>query len=281
MPAETNKDTITAYFAGKVEIVVNLYEKSTKTRYWARVAVVYITDESNMTEIKTVDDLVAINNNLSGNYILKANLNLSDIKCQPIKDFTGVFINKGNYIIRNINYSALFSTNSGYIDGLILEDVLIDRVNDSIVVTEGTIASTNEGMIANCSVNGTVLSNMFVGGIAGYNIGLIVNCNFSGIVRNISNRTAEEMLNFPDSPVDAAGGIAGENGGTIINCTASGQISSSLIAGGIVGIDFTAHYRGKGVINSNFVFLPDLHGRLIAPIWGHTIGWVQTLTNRN
>ena len=79
------------------------------------------TPESDSIPISTRADLEAINNNLSGNYHLVNNLDLSDAKWEPIGDnnnpFTGTFDGQG-YVIQNMEtvgdwvYSGLF----GYVD---------------------------------------------------------------------------------------------------------------------------------------------------------------------
>jgi len=290
--ASINNNVVTAHragnpnnnFIGQTTISVALYDRSTRIRYFVPVAQVFVVDESYLTEIKTVDDLISIRDNLDGWYILKSNIDLSGNEWQGMGGtFSGVLINRGGFVIKNLTgATGLFGVNTGYIYGLHLENVFIDQthVEDDFIMV-GAIVSRNDGSgtIANSSVKGVVKSSGITGGIVGSNRGRVINSTFDGVVRNISNRTADEMLDR-ENIHDVAGGIVGINEGIIAHSNACGQISASLVAGGIVGINFTAITNAR-IFNSYFVFLPDTAHRLVAPIWGNPIGWERTLVGRN
>ncbi len=160
----------------------------------------------------------------------------------------------------------MFDVNSGFISGLILENVFVDKSHIDDYMEIGGLTGRNMGVgtVANCSVHGIVRSSRITGGIAGYNWGKVINSTFSGEVRNISNRDAATML-AEENPRDVAGGIVGVNEGVVADCTATGQITSSFIAGGVVGINFSAISRAK-VFNSKFIYASGFFNRLVAPI---------------
>ena len=268
---------------GHTVILATLFDRDTMTRHIAEVAHVFVVDESNMTEIKTVADLQAISDNPHGHFIIKADIDMAGAEWTSV-NFAGMLINRGEYIIRNLTGSSLFAENRGFVDGVILENVYIDKSQSAGWVEAGTIAHRNFGTIANSRVDGTVLSSRIAGGIVGYNFshGRIINSHFSGVVRNISQRSAEEILNDRENnPSDVAGGIVGINqGGVVTYSTATGQITASFIAGGIVGINRTSLWEHGSVINNEFIYDPNLTHRLIAPIWGTPVGWEESVFNR-
>lgn len=94
--------------SGKAIIDVVLYERSTSTCYFTTSANVYVINESTMIEIWTAEDLVNINNNLSGHYILKSDIDLSaypvwiPIAAGINNYFTGMFVNPDGYVFKNL-----------------------------------------------------------------------------------------------------------------------------------------------------------------------------------
>jgi len=288
--ASVEKNKITALRAGNksngtlgyTQIWANLYERSTQTAYRALVAKVYVIDKPQMTPIKTTADLFSIADDLTGHYILMADIDLSGTEwTKSIQSFAGKFVNGGDYSIKNLSGStSLFSDNQGFIFGINFENARIDR--QDILETfnlAAVVDSRNQGVIAFVNATGSVQSSGVAGGLVGQNTGLILNSSFNGLVENKSLRTAEQVLAM-ENPYDVAGGIVGKNQGTVANSTAGGQVLSSFIAGGIAGINFGGSPFEAVVLDSSFVFLPDVSHRLIAPVFGNPIGWQRTLLNR-
>jgi len=287
--ASVKNETVTALragnqsigFIGHTTIHATLYDSSTKKKHNVLVAQVFVINESEMTAVSSAEDLIAIKEDLGGWYVLKANIDLDGAEWQGLGTFTGMLVNSGEFVISNLSgTTGLFAANEGYISGIILENVSINKTSDDEFIQLGTIASINTkgATIANCSVKGVIKSSGVTGGIVGYNTSSIINCSFDGMVTSQSNRTADEILES-ENFYDVAGGIVGINSGIVVHSTAKGQISSMLIAGGVVGIHFTAMSDGR-VVNCDFDFVQELPNRIVAPIWGRTIGWEQTLVNR-
>lgn len=246
---------------GTTYISVMLFEAFSRTRYITRIANVYATDSSTMTEIKTVQDLININNNLNGNYILKADINLKGINWNPIGDyiggFKGIFINPDGFIISNLEckdipFAGLFGrTENAFISGVILKSIKIktDYGTNHFTNAGGITYSSNNSMIYNCKVEGDIISTTYGGGIVGINNwGQIVNCEFEGTI-TVSGENYSQ-----------AGGIVADNATMdnyqgISGCRVNATITSDCYAGGIIGEGI---YYG-GTSNNHF------EGTLIGP----------------
>jgi len=169
------------------------------------------------TPIRTAQELSNIRNNLSGNYILMNNIDLSAWgNWQPIGDattgFAGIFDGNGyavKYMSVNIKrtgtvYAGLFGyTNSG-----------------SAIKNLGVAGSV---VYAESLKNPYVADPSFAGGIVGYSASSISNCYFTGLVGAV-------LLTVPD----LAGGIAGYADAPILHCFSMGTVRGKD-AGGIAG----------------------------------------------
>lgn len=277
----TNEDV--AYFDGKklitknsgiTNIIVSIYERSTSTYHIATSAIIYVINENTMIEIKSADDLININNNLYGNYILMNDIDLSKIETwipiganSPNKTFNGMFVNPYGYVIKNLTipslndlrangyndpYAGLFAaTQNAYIDGIILENVFIDLSNDEDGYSYSAVGSITAamlgGMVKNVKVSGTIIAQNYAGGIIGSNSwGSIIDCSFEGIIKTVNN-TGNTYGTI------ASGGIVGHSAyfakeDLISDCKVLGIITSDMYAGGIVGI---VNYKAEP-INSTF-----------------------------
>ncbi len=134
-----------------------------------------------------------------------------------IPTFGGVFDGQGHTISElnidgNVSYAGLFS--------YVQKDAVIRNlhVSGSVVpqgeqVIIGGIAGDNSGVIAECSFEGVVSGNDYIGGIAGMNelTGTISGCETAGYIRG----------------VHFTGGIAGENMGNITGCTNDCPVNTS------------------------------------------------------
>lgn len=190
------------------------------------------------TYIETAGDFKNIANNLSGNYVLKNDIDFNGEVIEPIGDsesvtgsglsmpFSGQFSGDG-HTIRNVtvkrelgSHSGLFGANKGTIINLAVEA----DVSGTAYVGGICASNISGGRIVDCSFSGTVNgTKSYVGGICGENKGRIMRCVSDGTVSGDSN----------------VGGICGSNsGGDIENCLNSSEVtrkSSSGFIGGIVG----------------------------------------------
>ena len=201
------------------------------------------------TPISNRAQLEAIKDNLSGNYHLTADIDLSGAQWVPIGDnstntnasrFTGTFDGQG-YVIRNLTitgdyeYAGLFGYASS---GATVKSVGLEGTNILVNRTTGYAYAAGisgycfNSTISNCYNTGDVSSSSsidaYAGGISGYN-STISNCYNTGDVSSSSFSLA------------LAGGISGSSSSTTIsNCYNTGYVSSSssaaaAYAGGISG----------------------------------------------
>lgn len=201
------------------------------------------------TYIEKPEDFKNIANNLSGNYVLKNDIDFKGEVIEPIGDsesvtgsglsmpFSGNFSGDGHKILnvtvkRELgSHSGLFGANKGTIINLAVEG----EVNSEQPYVGGICASNaSGGRIADCSFSGTVNgTKSYVGGICGENKGVILRCAADGTVSG-------------DSSV---GGICGTNsGGAIENCFNSSDVTRKSSNGNIGGI------VGQSVDNSTVKF---------------------------
>lgn len=249
-----NGNTITAVGIGKATMPVNLYSKAENTYYYTTAATVYVTakEDSRLTEIDSAQDLADIRKDLDGYYILKNNIDLSELgDWNPIGNlpldestspgsnaFRGFFINPYGYTIKDLTISSseniphglyggchggLFGAiEDAYIDGLILENVQIDLSDfeGGRSSAGGITASSLNSVIRNCNVTGRIVSQDSGGGIdGGASWGRLIGCRFEGTVISTEN---------------GAGGIAGF-GHIVQDCSVKATVQGVLSAGGILG----------------------------------------------
>ena len=180
----------------------------------------------------TEDELDNVRNNLSGNYFLMVDLDLSSYESwTPLGDvstaFTGVFHGNGHTISHltitgSDDRQGLFgNVTGGEITGLGLIEVNVsgdDSVGGLVGYTYGY------STISDCYATGTVTgSSDNVGGLVGSSYTVIVSGCYAACEVNGSSYV---------------GGLMGRssNGGTISDCYASGGVTGSSYTGGLVGI---------------------------------------------
>ena len=213
-------------------------------------------------EIATVEELAAINENLSGNYVLIADIDLAGVEWTPIgayapsgeseeeqeipaeeTAFTGTFDGQG-HTIRNLTINqpegwamGLFGcANNAQIGNFTLENASVDAALMSADVVGYAYCSTVSGVTL---VNGRVTAHAgemsaegMYGGIVGAGMGSMV-----------ENCTAQADIALPDGTANA--GIVG--GGlemtSVVGCTATGTVTAGSDCyglGGISGCGFAA-----------------------------------------
>lgn len=279
-------NTITAVSAGNNVLWLNMTDGT--THYYDEIALIIVIDEEDCIPVSTSDELYAIRNNLNGNYILTADIDLKNYNWEPIGtydyEFKGTFINPDGYVIRNLTmkerigfgvnsyYFGLFGVTSGaYFNGIRLENVDIEIAPFAESCYMGGLVALNdlyESNFIECSVAGNIIGQGYVGGIIGYNAyGYYNKCSFNGTLSSSSNHSYDGSdKEFYGN--DIAGGIIGYNydemryGRAVINCSVEADISAECIAGGIVG------YCRHDVYPHECIF----NGELNAPVTGELYG---------
>lgn len=240
--------------------------------------------DSSYISISTQTDLANISANMSGNYVLTADITLSGnwdaIGGDTSTSFSGIF-DGNNHTISNLStssrsYAGLFYKNSGTIRNLIVKNITcsVDYYEDlsdswpsyeNVAATIGGIAAYNSGTVYNCRLEGNI--NISTGNYLGL--------WFTWLSRSNDNGSG---CNFYNSYT--IGGMVGENNGTVDSCTvtagftytstnymgssfgilggvASGCycINSNVSAGGIVGVNkdtvTNCTIQGGCTLNSN------------------------------
>ncbi|WP_081494856.1 GLUG motif-containing protein [Bradyrhizobium liaoningense] len=204
---------------------------------------------SGAATINSLDDLAAVRNYLSGQYILGANIDAPGAIIAPIgsstNPFTGTFDGNGHtinglHIVGNDTYVGLFAEvgAGGKISNLGLTNLSVSAPRGYDV---GGLVGRNMGTIENSYTTGTVsgTAGNFVSGLNGIAIGGVAGWNFGTITGSYSSATiTSDSTIFVD-----LGGLAGGNSGTIDHSHANGTIighsgtyGSGLVEiGGLVG----------------------------------------------
>lgn len=148
---------------------------------------------------------------------LKEDLNLAGSEFVSIPTFGGYFDGQGHTIsgltIRDcVSYTGLFcyTQKSAVIANLHVQGAVRPEGKQMVV---GGIVGDNSGIIINCTYEGIVKGNDYVGGITGFN-------EISGILMDCGNGGTVTGAHY-------TGGIAGENIGNIVGCTNTAQINTS------------------------------------------------------
>src|SRR5574344_1225931 len=164
------------------------------------------------TAINTAQDLDNIRNNLSGKYILMADIDLSSISnWDPLGDdttqFTGTFDGNG-HVIKNLT---------------------IDRINEYNV---GLFGATSGATISNVGLeNVNVKGQNYVGGLLGQ--------NYDSTVSN-SYATGSVTGTY------IVGGLVGQNSSsTVSNSYATGSVTGNDEVGGLVGYNSSSTVRSE------------------------------------
>ncbi|MCI8481867.1 MAG: hypothetical protein HFJ27_01990 [Clostridia bacterium] len=179
--------------------------------------------------ISTVEELIAVNNDLLGNYVLLNDIDLSGIDWMPIgtpnsQSFEGTFDGQG-YSIKNLN-KPLFksigkeSWEEAVVKNLNLENVSIDLPNEYDV---GALAFTGYFSInvSNVKVTGNIRGKDYVAGLLG-KLGLtdpkgpiINNCYVRANITSTTNHATAGIT------------LAWGNKGVINNCYFSGEMNGT------------------------------------------------------
>ena len=197
------------------------------------------------TLIKTADELQAMQDNLSGKYILMNDIALSGYDWTPIGDsinyFTGEF-NGNGFAIKNftldkaINYKGLFAyAKSASFTNIAIENVKITADNTNATGTNvGALAGFAEDCnISNCYSSGSIYAKASAGGLIGsvYMSGNITNCysTCDVIAPNDNHWSGWNNVGGLVGIMYGAGGLS------INNCYAAGNVQCFDSVGGLIG----------------------------------------------
>ncbi len=183
------------------------------------------------TIIKTADELQAINNNLSGKYILMSDIDLSGIDWDPIGDintgtpFSGEF-NGNGHVISNLTINDPSSNGLGFfgmVENAIIENVGLENINvTGATVVGGLVAGGTGSEISNCYVSGSIL------GVNGNGQG--------GIVGLLGNGSITNCYSACDVSGSYTGSLAGQiSNSNVENCYATGNVTTGDCLGGLIG----------------------------------------------
>ena len=218
------------------------------------------------TIIKTADELQAINNNLSGKYILMSDIDLSGIDWDMIgkidtntgditEPFTGEF-NGNGHVIKNLTINKPAGAYMGQFCGLFtaviggtIENVGIENANVNGGMFAGGLAGgLSDGNITNCYVSGSIMTdNAGAGGLVGYmSLGQISDSYSQGSV-------------YATCP----GGFVGYiDGGTVNNCSTTSKVTGLLYGGAFVG--GTLNTIGASTIITNCTYYSSVNSGMAA-----------------
>ena len=216
-------------------------------------------------KIRTVEELANIKNDLSGYFILDADIDLSEIEdWTPIGDqsnpFTGYF-DGNNHTISNltikksVNYKGLF----GYANGTTFKNVQLRNVNTTYYnnYTGALVGYLINGNVTDCNVeDGRINVGHYSGGLCGYVSGTMSNCyskidvygnniHVGGLVGylfgtgyNLYSTGIVSCGSGTTNSGDGVGGLIGALQGSLYNSYSSSEVysgSSGQNVGGLIG----------------------------------------------
>lgn len=184
----------------------------------------FLAEATNTISIKTPKDYIKLTKNcktdtwsMGKTIVLENDIDLSDIDFEPIPIFRGVFNGKG-HTISGVNISS-----KGSYQGLfryIQKEGRVENLNAKGRITPsgtgefaGGIAGELSGTIINCTFNGTVIANSYVGGICGY-------VTQSGIIKSSCAYGSVTGKSY-------TGGVCGQNNGVVEMCENHANVNNT------------------------------------------------------
>lgn len=183
-----------------------------------------VSAQSDIIEIYTAEQLRAVDDNLSGNYKLMNDIDLSTLTASGGKyDFNGNGwepIGSGG-VYGNNAFTGVFDGNGHTISGIRILVSSMPKGASSKTAHIGLFAY-NSGVICNLTIDGKIVSNYeygvnYIGGIVAYNNGTIQNCANKCSLYMTYNNLSQGYI----------GGIAGYNKNTIEQCFNNNNVSIS------------------------------------------------------
>jgi hypothetical protein len=220
------------------------------------------TPPSNKLEIRTWYDLDAIRGNLTGSYILMADLNFGTPGYDELASPTA---NQGKgwqpIGTRDNPFLGSFEGPGAHgTPGYLICDLFINRPNEDDIGLFGAVGGS--GVIKDLDVaNITVVGKGAVGSVAGFNGGTLSNLvptasvtgNLSvGGLAGVNEGTVTRAYSLGDvTGGESVGGLLGVNGnsgpGTLSNSVSHGKVTGDSCVGGLVGVN---NNQGSSVSNS-------------------------------
>ena len=179
------------------------------------------------TIITTADELQAMQDNLSGKYILMNNIDLEGYDWTPVGTTANPFLGEFNgngYVISNLkiikpdeNDLGVFGyTGTSSISNLGLENIEINGKDYC-----GSLVGHGGGTVKNCySTNAVISGRHIIGGLIGW---------------DFTNSISFCYSNSDVSGNGYVGALLGESYNRVDNCFAVGSVTSPWLAGGLIG----------------------------------------------
>ena len=179
------------------------------------------------TIITTADELQAMQDNLSGKYILMNNIDLEGYDWTPVGTTANPFLGEFNgngYVISNLkiikpdeNDLGVFGyTGTSSISNLGLENIEINGKDHC-----GSLVGYGGGTVKNCySTNAVISGRHIIGGLIGW---------------DFTNSISFCYSNSDVSGNGYVGALLGESYNSVDNCFAVGSVTSPWLAGGLIG----------------------------------------------
>ena len=179
------------------------------------------------TIITTADELQAMQDNLSGKYILMNNIDLEGYDWTSVGTTANPFLGEFNgngYVISNLkiikpdeNDLGVFGyTGTSSISNLGLENIEINGKDHC-----GSLVGQGGGTVKNCYSTNAVISGRHI-------IGGLIGCDFT-------NSISFCYSNSDVSGNGYVGALLGESYNSVDNCFAVGSVTSPWLAGGLIG----------------------------------------------
>ena len=236
---------------------------------------VTVSAAESVTTISTVAELAAIANDLSGNYKLTDDIDLSDYGAwTPIGGstaFSGTFEGNGKTIKGlNVNtssqYGGLFGNVSGTVKNLNVKGtVTVNMTSSSATSVYAGLVAGNVGLfgtVDSCSAEGNVTAtlscsasssflsspkgNVYAGGVIGSSSSFY---EFSELSHKSGTVTATAKMTNKGNAFAYAGGVAGKSGATIVDSYNKGDVSATATAS---SGETTAYSGGISGYGKNF-----------------------------
>ena len=224
--------------------------------------------------LTTPDDLVNMKYDLSGDFTLENDIDMSGVDWTPVGEFTGTFDGKGHYI-KNLSYNdsqkgevAVFSTTrNAEIKNLgVMNANLVGNAN-----VAGIVGRAYGGVVENCAVVQSYIEGSdHVASIVGD-----VNINDEAVGAIVRNCVSDSRVN---SRSYQAGGITGTIvAGTVEKCLFSGTVDCPGNATGMVALIDADTY--PSIIQNNMIAASHIYGEVSRVV--ATAGRAATLANNH
>ena len=212
-------------------------------------------ESADVIEIATVDELKAVNNLLSGNYVLTADIDLGGEEWAPLGSFVQAGTEGEEAEMPDLNY-AFTGTFDG--QGHTISNLVIDQPESWCVGLFGCIANTEIGnfKVENAVVDGTTMVSAAVGytfcsTISDVTVedavitaheselsgeGMYGAVAGAGMMSTLKNCSASADINIPDNTANAGLVGGGLEMTSVIGCSATGSITAGNNCYGLGGI---------------------------------------------